>query len=115
MASETPKVYERPTDCVFSEAQWNTMFHIFDAIIPALTPEETLELKKGYRGLAVNAVDESALDAFAREAASDCKEFVEDVYNTFNNEIPPEKIKELKTLLDILESVYRLSDKSAVK
>ena len=98
-----PKVYARPADSVFSDTQWNTLFHIFDGFVPRLTPEEVVALKKDYASYTANPVDESLIDAYVSESATEVPEFVEDVNTVFNNHLPPEKIKELGMVLNLLK------------
>ncbi|KAF3913250.1 hypothetical protein AA313_de0208904 [Arthrobotrys entomopaga] len=105
----TPTValrFKRPSDaCVFDDAQWNMLAHIFETFVPKLTPEETAELKKDYyQNVKVNAVDEKLIDAYAQESLMDLPEFLEDVDTTFQNYVPEDKIAEIKTVLNILDT-----------
>lgn len=77
--------------------------HLVNGSVPSLTPEETAELKKDYYSYTKNPVDEAVLDAYCQESATDCPEFIEDVNNAFNNDVPADKIKQLKLIMDILK------------
>lgn len=104
MATQPEYQYKRPSDtCVFDDSQWNMLCHIIDALIPRLTAEETAELKKDYHKHVTEPSDEKHIDAFAQQGALDCKEFVEDLDSTFSQNVPPDKVAELKTVLGILK------------
>ena|SRR5947209_573187 len=103
MTTETHR-YKRPTGpCAFTESQWNTLCHLVDAIVPSLTPQETADLKRDYKEHVTKPVDEKYIDAFAKESATQCAEFIEDLNNMFNTDIPPEKVSELAGVLDWLK------------
>ncbi|KAK6524915.1 hypothetical protein TWF281_011809 [Arthrobotrys megalospora] len=106
MASETPTYrFKRPSDkCVFDDAQWNMLAHIFETFVAGLTPEETEELKKDYYKHAKNPADEKVLEAYAQESALELPEFLEDVDGVFQNHVPADKIAEIKTVLNILDT-----------
>ncbi|KAF3927038.1 hypothetical protein ABW21_db0209037 [Orbilia brochopaga] len=98
--------FARPSDkCVFEAAQWNMLIHILEAYIPKLTPEETEELKKDYyENVKINPADEKALDAYAQESVADVPEALEDLDWIFQNNIPEDKVAEIKTVLNILDT-----------
>ncbi|KAF3929614.1 hypothetical protein ABW19_dt0210163 [Dactylella cylindrospora] len=97
--------FKRPSDqCVFEDAQWNMLCHILETYVPRLTPEETVELKKDYYANVKNPVDEKVLEAFAQESAMDRPEFLEDVDAAFRENVAPDKVAEIKTALNILDT-----------
>ncbi|KAF3926854.1 hypothetical protein ABW20_dc0103150 [Dactylellina cionopaga] len=110
MATETPTYrFKRPSDkCVFNDAQWNMLAHIFETFVPQLTPEETAELKKDYyEHVKINPSDEKLLDAYAQESLLDMPEFLEDVDAIFQNNIPADKVAEIQTALNILDTAFQ--------
>lgn len=110
MASETPIYrFKRPSDkCVFDDAQWNMLAHIFETFVAGLTPEETEDLKRDYYKHIKNPADEKLLETYAQESALDLPEFLEDVDCVFQNHVPADKVAEIKTVLNILEYVQPL-------
>ncbi|RVD87455.1 uncharacterized protein DFL_001690 [Arthrobotrys flagrans] len=106
MASETPIYrFKRPSDkCVFDDAQWNMLAHIFETFVAGLTPEETEDLKKDYYKHIKNPADEKLLETYAQESALDLPEFLEDVDCVFQNHVPADKVAEIKTVLNILDT-----------
>ncbi|EPS43540.1 hypothetical protein H072_2482 [Dactylellina haptotyla CBS 200.50] len=98
--------FKRPSDgCVFDDAQWNMLSHIFETFVPKLTPEETAELKRDYyEHVKINPVNEKLIDAFAEESIMDVTAFSEDVDEIFQFNIPADKVAEIKTVLNILDT-----------
>ncbi|KAK6353085.1 hypothetical protein TWF696_005075 [Orbilia brochopaga] len=107
MSTEAPTYrFARPSDkCVFDAAQWNMLIHILETYVPKLTPEETEELKKDYyEHVKVNPADEKALEAYAQESVVDVPEVLEDLDWIFQRNVPEDKVAEIKTVLNILDT-----------
>ncbi|KAJ6263518.1 hypothetical protein Dda_2082 [Drechslerella dactyloides] len=98
--------FARPSDqCVFDAAQWNMLMHILETFVPKLTPEETEKLKKDYyENIKINPADDKLLEAYAQESVTDVPEVLEDLDWIFQRNVPEDKVAEIKTVLNILDT-----------
>ncbi|EWC47090.1 hypothetical protein DRE_03459 [Drechslerella stenobrocha 248] len=107
MATETATYrFARPSEkCVFDDAQWNMLVHILETFVSKLTPEETAELKEDYyKRTKFNPVEERLLDAYAKESLVDVPEVLQDIDTLFQNNVPADKVAEIQTVLNILDT-----------
>lgn len=87
----------------FTKDELETLYAVFDTIIPAMPVEELVE-----RAPTLGAeVDADTIAAFAEETPSKCSEFRRVVEEVLPVNLPPPKLAELKLVCSLLRYVSK--------